>query len=95
MRIFKDPETGEIGPPTAENAAAIARESEPPMDVTNIPQVQLPNGGWELLLDGRIEDAVIMKIDSKGNRVMSCTNDPKTAHKKAAVAAPSPQREDR
>lgn len=95
MRIFRDPESGDIGPPTAENAAILAREAAPEVDVTNIPQVQLPNGGWELLLDGRIEDAAIIRLDAQGHRVMTCTNDPKTALKQTPAPAPSQQREDR
>ena len=91
MRIFKDPQNGETGPPTLENAAIINSESADPIDVRNIPQVRLPNGGWELLIDGRIEDAAVMQIDANGNRVMRCVNDPKAALQQA----PAPQREDR
>jgi hypothetical protein len=94
MRIFKDPETGEVGPPTAENAAILASESQTPVDVSSIPEVRLPNGGWKLMLQGRVEDAVIMKIDAKGNRVMTCVTDPKAALK-APASAPAQQREDR
>jgi hypothetical protein len=92
MRIFKDPETGEIGPPTAENAAILARDAQPEVDVRNLPQIPLPNGGYELLIDGKIEDAMIMQIDAKGNRVVRCVNDPKAALKQVPQA---PAREDR
>jgi hypothetical protein len=92
MRIFKDPETGEIGPPSAENAAIIARDAGPEVDVTKLPVVQLPNGGYELLIDGKNEDAMIMQIDAKGNRVVRCVQDQKAALKQTPQA---PAREDR
>jgi hypothetical protein len=99
MRVFRDPETGEIGPPTSENTAAIVREAEPPVDVTNIPQVQLKNGGWELLTEDKLQDAMIVQIDKNGHRVVRCVTDPQAALKQAPVAAPQPvpatTREDR
>jgi len=92
MRIFRDPDTGEIGPPTAANVAQIAREN-PPEEFTNLPQVALPGGGYELLIDGKIEDAVVVKKDKHGKLVWQCTQDPHAAHKAPVVA--TPQREDR
>src|SRR5438046_2318398 len=41
MRIFKDPETGEIGPPTSENAALIAKPTD---DATDLVVVRRANG---------------------------------------------------
>jgi hypothetical protein len=95
MRIFRDPETGEIGPPTAENAAAIAREAGEPVDNAHLPVVRLPNGGYELLIDGKIEDAMVMTIDKKGNRVVKCVQNDPTAHQQEPALAPAPAREDR
>ena len=92
MRIFRDPETGEIGPPTAENIEMIAR-TEPEVDATNLPVVALPGGGYELLIDGKIEDAVVMTIGPDGRRTVSCVDDPASVHKAAAqksVLAKSP-----
>jgi hypothetical protein len=88
MRIFRDPETGEIGPPTAENIEMIAR-TEPDVDVTNLPVVALPGGGYELLIDGKIEDAMVMTIDAEGHRTLSCGHDPKSVHDHAATKAPA------
>jgi hypothetical protein len=91
MRIFRDPETGEIGPPTAENTASLVAEK--PVDVTTLPVVALPGGGYELLIDGKIEDAVVVKKAANGKLVWMCTQDPHTANQKPAPAAP--KREDR
>ena len=92
MRIFKDPESNQIGPPTAQSAAQLSRELPPQVDVSTLPQVKLANGGYELLIDGKVEDAVVMKLDAKGHRVISCVT-----NQKAALQAPAPpaQREDR
>lgn len=95
MRIFRDPETGEIGPPTEENAAIIAQDSDVPFDNTKLPTVNLPGGGVELLIDGKIEDAVVLKIDAQGHRVMTCVTDEKAAHKHAPAKTPAATREDR
>ena len=95
MRIFRDPETGEIGPPTEENAAIIAHDSDVPFDNTKLPTVNLPGGGVELLIDGKIEDAVVMKIDAQGHRVVTCVTDEKAAHKHAPAKTPAATREDR
>ncbi len=93
MRIFKDPETGQVGPPTAENAAILAREAPVEIDRANLPVIKLAQGGIEVLT-GQIEDAVVVKIDSRGHRVFTCTTDPKAALKTPAAPAPAP-REDR
>ena len=97
MRIFRDPETGEIGPPTAENARAIAIEAQgkPAVDVANLPQVRLADGrGW-MLDTSMLEDALVMQIDKNGNRVLKCVTDQQATHKHAAKGPVAPVREDR
>jgi hypothetical protein len=96
MRIFRDPETGEVGPPTAENARALALESQgkPAVDVSRLRQIPLPNGGW-MIETGDVEDALVMQIDKNGNRVMRCVSDPRAAHRHAAKGPVAPVREDR
>jgi hypothetical protein len=97
MRIFRDPETGEIGPPTAENARAISLESlgRPSVDVSQLKQTQLSDGrGWMIETSG-IEDALVMQIDKNGNRVMKCVTDQKAAHQHVTKGPVAPVREDR
>ena len=93
MRIFRDPETGEVGPPTAENVRLMAREQ--PADVvdrTTLQQIQLGDGKGYMILTDQIQDALVVKLDRNGRRVMSCTDNPKAFHK---APAPAPQREER
>jgi hypothetical protein len=94
MRIFKDPETGEIGPPTAENAAVIASDQEPQLDVATLRQIPLPHGGFKLDLQGRVEDAMVVQLDPQGHKVFTCTKDPQAALRQP-VQAPTSMREDR
>ena len=89
MRIFLDPETGEIGPPTA---AATGLETEANSeDMTGLQQVQLPDGSYMVDLQGRFEESMVIQLDANGHRVVSCTRDVK----KTLAHPPTPQREDR
>jgi len=97
MRIFRDPETGEIGPPTAENLRELQLEQRSQSVRGNTPMrmITLPNGTLELINDGQAEDAMVMQLDAQGHRVMRCVQgDPDKALKHAPVA-PATQREDR
>ena len=93
MRIFKDPETGLVGPPTAENARLLARETPVEINREALPTFKLANGGVGIVTD-QIEDAVVAKIGANGKPVFICTTNPKAALKNPAPAAPA-QREDR
>lgn len=94
MRIFRDPESGQIGvPPTPEALAAVA-ESDQNEDMNGLQQVTLPDGSVMVDLKGRFQESMVMQIDANGHRVESCVRDPKQALSKAPVAA-APQREDR
>jgi len=96
MRIFRDPETGEIGPPTAENLRQLQLEqrSQSVRGNTEMRTITLPNGTVELINDGQVEDAIIVQVDAQGHRVMRCVENQKTALKQTPVA-PASQREDR
>jgi len=92
MRIFRDPETGEIGPPSAENLRRLAAESGSPQDL-NLHQYPLPNGGWAADMDASQNlESVVMQIDKNGKRVVRCVKDEKAAHQHPVQA---PVREDR
>ena len=92
MRIFRDPETGEVGPPTAENARLLARENQQvEVDRTSLPQINLGEGRGYMIATDQIQDALIVKLDRNGKRVVTCTQDPKAALKAPAT----PAREDR
>lgn len=94
MRIFRDPETGEIGPPTAEALAASAESV--PVDVTNLKQVTLPDGSVMIDLQGHFQESMIMQIDASGKRSTKCVTDPKASDLKAPVApAPASTREEK
>lgn len=94
MRIFKDPDSDAIGPPTAE-ATALEMEASS-RDFSDLPQIRLADGSYMVDLQGRFQESMVMQIDANGRRVVSCVSDPKKAFEKAPVAAPqTPQREER
>ena len=97
MRIFRDPETGEVGPPTPEALRQIALESQgrPTVDLANRPQTNLGEGrGW--MLDTHdAEESLVMTIDKNGNRVMTCVSTKNGKPVKPAKGPVAPVREDR
>lgn len=98
MRIFKDPETGEVGPPTQENIRQLALEQQgqPAVDLSHRQQINLGAGrGWVVDVHD-VEDALVMQIDKNGNRVLKCVNSKDANAKQTAAKAPAtPVREDR
>jgi cytoskeletal protein RodZ len=94
MRIYRDPETGQIGPPTAEGIAAASTDPSTSEEMTGLRQVMLPDGSVMIDLQGRFQESMVVQLDSKGQRVMSCTRDPQALMKHAPVAK-TPQREER
>jgi hypothetical protein len=75
MRIYKDPDSDEIGPPTA---GATALESDGTSeDMTGLQTVTLPDGSIMVDLQGRFQEAMVVQIDAHGKRVMTCTRDVK------------------
>ena len=92
MRIFRDPETGEVGPPTAENLRLMNRDNPVvEVDRTTLPQINLGDGRGYMIATDQIQDAVVVKLDRNGRRVFTCTQDPQAALKAPAT----PAREDR
>ena len=95
MRIFRDPVTGEIGPPPAD-AGAHMESAVIPTDDAGLRQVRLPDGSYMVDLQGRYEESMVMQIDANGNRVVRCVDDPKKAlQQKPTPVSQAPVREDR
>ena len=95
MRIFRDPVTGEIGPPPAD-AGAHMESAVIPTDDAGHRQVRLPDGSYMVDLQGRYEESMVMQIDANGNRVVRCVDDPKKAlQQKPTPVSQAPVREDR
>ena len=93
MRIFKDPETGEIGPPTAGSSALeMDANSE---DMTGLKQEVLPDGSVMVDLQGRFQESMVMRIDANGHSFMTCTRDVKKTLAHAPATSQTPQREER
>jgi hypothetical protein len=91
MRIFIDPETGQIGVPsvlpalTPEELAEI-QPLQPPVETV------MPDGSVMLELNGNCQDYFTIQMDPNGQPVTRCVQDPKTVLETTPAA---PQREDR
>ena len=85
MRIYRDPETGELtSTPSAADAAAAAKDAELGDATMSEPvQTVLPDGSVMLELNGHGQEYFMMQKDKDGNLVTRCVQDPK-----AAAAAP-------
>ena len=81
MRVYMDPETGEItsGPqPVAELDPEMANALR--HDDTGLAVETHPNGAKSLDLDGRYADVVVVRIDENGKMIF-CAGDPETVEK--------------
>jgi hypothetical protein len=92
MRIYRDPETGGIVPPNAAESAVLETDVNSE-DMTGLTQVMLPDGSVMIDLQGRFQESMVMQIAPNGQRVVSCTRDPKKTLSQAPVAPA--QREER
>ena len=96
MRIFRDPVTGEIGPPPADAGAHMEESAVIPTDDAGLRQVRLPDGSYMVDLQGRYQESMVIQIDANGNRVVRCVDDPKKAlQQKPTPVSQEPVREDR
>jgi hypothetical protein len=78
MRIFKDPDSDTPGAPTAEaSALEMDIHSE---DDAGLVQVTLPDGSVMIDLQGRYQESMVVQIDAKGYRVVSCSHHPGKVH---------------
>jgi hypothetical protein len=91
MRIYRDPQTGEIGPPTSDMVIAVEPGSSE--DASNLQQVIRPDGSAMINLQGRFQESMVIQLDANGKRVVRCVTDPKAALQQPPSQAP--QREDK
>lgn len=93
MRIFKDPETGEMGLPT-ESASALETDSNSE-DMTGLTQVTLRDGSVMIDLQGRFQESMVIRLDAKGNKVVDCTRHPEKLLSKTPAPTQTLKREER
>ena len=91
MRIYLDPESGTIGPPTPQSPAVVDHKSAP-APVEQPVQVVLPDGSVMMELKGTCQEYVVMQIDANGRLNTRCVQDPAAA---VAHPNPTPQPQDR
>lgn len=94
MRVFVDPETGEISSLPLDGLSApltkaLSRSAE------GLRVFELPNGGKGVHLDGRFQHALMVRMNPDGSFETVCTIHTHEAgeflHGKATVAAPEPR----
>ena len=92
MRAYLDPETGLIGGPGAlpPLSSEEAQLLVPGLQAEPVETV-LPDGSVMLELNGRGLEYFVLQLDSDGNRVVRCVQDPKTA----LSTTPNPMPEER
>ena len=92
MRVYRDPETGELtSTPSAADAAAAAKETDAATEALRDPvQTVLPDGSVMLELNGHGQEYFMMSLDKDGKRVTQCVQDPKAAAT-TPVAASKPE----
>jgi hypothetical protein len=100
MRIFRDPETGEIGPPTTAQATEVALEDGAEnleFSSNGLEQVRHADGSVSMDLQGRFQEYLVARKDASGKIHKSCVQGPKAAKKvvEGTGAAPAPVTEDR
>ena len=83
MRVYLDPETGEVSSvPTADATFAIGGELENALrhDTEGLTQTAHANGMVSINLDGRYQDVMVVRIGPNGKQEF-CTTDAKTLAK--------------
>lgn len=93
MRIFRDPETGEIGPPTAAQAAEVARiDGAENLEFSSqgLEQVRHADGSVSMDLEGRFQEYLVVRKDASGKIQKSCVQGAKGAKKLIDAPAPAP-----
>lgn len=76
MRVFLDPETGDVlSEPDANAVIELDAELENALrrDTVGLPTVKHANGAESIELDGRYQEASIVRIDENGKRII-CTD---------------------
>jgi hypothetical protein len=76
MRIYRDPDTGAVGRPSASGLRAV-EEAEPTAEVAEPlreESVRSPAGGIKVNLRGRHRPAVVRQLDGDGTAVHECVD---------------------
>jgi hypothetical protein len=80
MIVGIDPETGQIGLPTAEQRQALDEEAsrQPNLSRSTVGLVEerLPNGTVRVSLDGRFQEYATVRIGPDGKKIYGCVDDP-------------------
>lgn len=87
MRIFRDPQTGEIGPPTPETLSSGPIQQN---DVAGLTPVRMANGGLKVDLQGRFMESMMVQLDANGKPVVGCVHDDPSALARVPAQAPLP-----
>ncbi len=89
MRAYIDPETGMLGPPTADQAA-LAGQDVIIDSGEGLVEERLPNGAVKMDLQGQFQEYAIMQLDANGHLVMRCIPNPKVALQNGVAPAAAP-----
>jgi hypothetical protein len=101
MRIFRDPETGELGPPSAAQAAELSAKRAGTEDLefsgAGLQEVHHPDGSVSMDLQGRFQEYAVIRRDANGHLVQGCVPGAKAARKfmQAAASPPAPVLEEK
>jgi hypothetical protein len=87
MRVFLDPETGELGPVPAGMDVALDAKAQAGTELSEPVETVLPDGSVMMELNGHGQEYFVLDIGPDGQRSARCVQDPKAALQ--APAAPS------
>lgn len=88
MMIGIDPETGILGPPTAEQRLQLMASEEQMLSRSSLGLVErpIPGGGVILDLDGRFQEFSFIRLGLTGRHVFGCANDAVTLRRGLSTA---------
>lgn len=95
LRVFRDPVTGQLRPPTREEAAALARTTEAEAAPESAPVfevVEHPDGMKSVDLKGAFMNSVVVTRNADGSVTFRCVpGGAQPAQPAAALTAPQPE----
>jgi hypothetical protein len=97
MVVGIDPETGQLGAPTAEQLRDLSRLAEKSVSKTpeGLTEIHLADGTVIATLDGRFEEHIIMSIGPDGKPKYGCVHGDDHAHKAMKSTTPVPVLEEK
>jgi hypothetical protein len=85
MVVAVDPETGELGLPSAEQREELARARVHTLEALPEPrEVRHPDGYYSIMMDERFEQFSVVKLSPEGGLVSGCAQGPEAATRLAA-----------